>query len=210
MLYTKYVKYKINTANTKKNSTGRKNLRIAGIILLVLVFIGALLFALEKTNVTNFYSKKTAGNTADVTTSSVPSAQADFSDGDERAEGNTLNENEGSASVDDLNGNSGATTDKNTWLTSKTGEIVVHSPTTNQTIKSGVTLSGTSSLSSVNYRVIDSLSGVIASGRLNVVNGKFAATISFTTSAPEGRLDIFGTRADESEFSNVEVPVRFN
>jgi hypothetical protein len=42
-----------------------------------------------------------------------------------------------------------------------------------------------------------------------VVNGKFSGQITYTTNATAGRIDIFASRADGSEYSNIEIPVRF-
>jgi hypothetical protein len=205
VLYPKVVNYKKNSLN-KKNFPYKRIILGASIIILA---VSAMLL-MEKTGVTDFFHKETTGsNKTDKTTSTVPSAQEDYSDGDEREPGNTVGDNEGSAGVSDSGGNTSADTDPSKWTASKTGEITVHTPIQNQSLVNNATLSGTSSLQKVSYRIIDNVSGVIGTGQLNVVNGKFSGNISFTTNATEGRLDIFGTRADESEFSNVEISIKF-
>ena len=145
------------------------------------------------------------------TTSTQESAQSEYSpkeqDDNKAVPGNTLNENRGSATVTD---NSGTSVTPNAKpLVSSTGEITVYSPVSGGVVKSGQTISGESKLSKVNFRIIDSISGVIASGELSVVNGKFSGTPIYTTNAKEGRIDIFATKTDGTEYSNVEIPVRF-
>lgn len=145
------------------------------------------------------------------TTSEQPSAQENYTstenDDNKSLPGNTLGENRGSATVQDDGGN-GSTETANP-IVSATGELTVFSPGLNSLVKSGQSISGKTKLSKVNFRIIDSISGVIASGELTVVNGKFSGTTSYTTNAKEGRIDIFGTKTDGTEFSNIEIPVRF-
>jgi hypothetical protein len=142
------------------------------------------------------------------TTSEAPSAQSDFTDGDEREPGNTISENEGSAIVEDTGGRDSQNANSNP-ITSSSGQITVNQPSKNSTIKTGQVLSGTSKLDSVSFRIIDSISGMISTGKLQVVNGKFSGTMKFDTNAGEGRIDVFGTKEDGREFSNINIPVRF-
>jgi hypothetical protein len=67
-----------------------------------------------------------------------------------------------------------------------------------------------SKLDLVQYRVIDSNSGVIATGNLKVVDGKFSGIVTYSSTATEGRIDIFAVKQDGTEYANVELPVRFN
>lgn len=181
---------------------------LASVILLTLVILSVL----EKTGVINLYKKNSVSLTDSPdakTTSDVPSAQESFTGGEEREPGNTLQENAGSGDVLDRNGLIAPDVDMSNPTTSATGEISVFKPGTNTTISDGAVLAGQSTLSKIAYRLIDSVSGVIANGELNVVDGKFSGIIKFTTAASEGRIDIFGTKSDLSEFSNIEIPVRF-
>lgn len=145
----------------------------------------------------------------DQTTSTEPTAQADFSDGTEREPGNTMHENRGFGGISDNNGDISGNIDTSSPLTSGSGEISIYAPGKDAAIQSGAILAGISSLSSVSYRLIDSVSGVISTGSLKVVDGRFSGTLDFSTSASEGRIDIFGARSDGTEFSNIEIPVRF-
>ena len=175
-----------------------------------IVVIGASLAVLEKTHIINLYEKPPKGvDDGAQTTSTTPTAQSDYSDGDQRAVGNTEPENKGNGIVEDKKGTTSSETDPSTWTTSSTKEIVVHSPSKNKTVTSGTEISGTSTLTKVNFRLIDEVSGEIAQGQISVVNGKFSGTLNFTTSASTGRLDFYGTKADGREFSNVEIPLKF-
>lgn len=142
------------------------------------------------------------------TTSTAPSAQEDFTNGGDRPVAATP-EDKGTATVSDTQGQQGTIPDKSQWSTSTTGEITVYTPAKDKLLVNGDIVSGESTLSSVYYRVIDNVSGMISQGQLSVVNGKFSGTVSFTTTAASGRLDIYGALDSGKEFSNVEIPVRF-
>ncbi len=192
-----------------KHKNTKKRLFLSVIALLVVV--GIIFFVLEKTDTTSFFSASTDSEQEAQTTSELPSAQPDYNGGSAAEEnkdpGNTNNENQGSAIVTDNNG--AASTDTSKSLASASGEITVYLPHTNSVLKAGQEISGISTLPVVQYRLIDNISGVIATGSLKVVDGNFSGTLSFNTSANEGRLDIFATKSDASEFSAVEIPVRF-
>lgn len=195
--------------SSKKTLITKKKVMV---LVLVLIAAGLSFLILEKRNVINLYSSNDAPASADdaKTTSTAPSAQEDFNEGGEREPGNSLQENEGSGTISDQQGNATAQTDPGSWTTSSSGEISIHSPTRNSSVKTGAEVSGTSTLSTVSYRLIDNVSGLIAQGELNVVNGRFAGRLNFNTTATEGRLDVFGTKQDGVEFSNVEVLIKFN
>jgi hypothetical protein len=192
----------------KISSTTKKKLIFALSLLLILLGI---LFALEKRDVINLLSteKSTSTDTAK-TTSTVETAQENFTEGNERDPGNSLNENEGSGGITDNNGVFSPATDTSEPIISSTGEISVYSPKNNALITTGHEVSGSSTLPKVTYRLIDDVSGVIAMGELGVVNGKFSGFVSYVSSGKNGRLDIYATKADGSEFSNIEILLRLN
>jgi len=192
----------------KISSTTKKKLIFALSLLLILLGI---LFALEKRDVINLLSteKSTSTDTAK-TTSTVETAQENFTEGNERNPGNSLNENEGSGGITDNNGVFSPSTDTSEPIISSTGEISVYSPKNNALITTGHEVSGSSTLPKVTYRLIDDVSGVIATGELSVVNGKFSGFVSYVSSGKNGRLDIYATKADGSEFSNIEILLRLN
>jgi len=132
------------------------------------------------------------------TTSDIESAQSDFNggtaEGGNKSSDNTTSEDQGTAVITDTGGIASSNT--NSPRKSNTGEITVYQPLNNMLVKSGQEISGTSTLPSIQYRLIDSESGV--------------GTLSFSTNANEGRLDIFAIRADASEYSVIEIPVRYS
>lgn len=153
-----------------------------------------------------FIIRDTNVDTTSQTTSEAPTAQSGFTEGDDREAGSTESNN---AIVTDNNGDVGNTPDQNQWTTSPSGQITVYTPAQNATVKSGDKITGASKLSRVSFRLIDNINGEIAKGSISVVNGKFSGTFNFSTNANEGRLDVFGTNSDGTEFSNIEIPVRF-
>lgn len=175
--------------------------------LAIIIVVCGLLFVLEKRGVINLRSEDTPSEAEAQTTSTAPTAQSDFTGGDDRQPANTESENRGSGEVADNNGVIGSGVNTANPVVSNTGQITLFSPRKNSTISSGQTVAGKSSLPTVSYRLIDSVSGVIASGELKVVNGSFSGTLNFTTTATEGRLDIFAAHLDGVEYSNIEVPL---
>jgi len=141
------------------------------------------------------------------TTSDAPTAQADFSEGDNRQPNTNSDSNEGT--LTDNQGSIGSIPSQNQWTISPNGSITVYTPNANASLASGSVLSGKSVIPKVSFRLIDNVSGVIAQGDIAVINGNFSGTFNFSTNASEGRLDIFNMREDGTEVNNVEIPVRF-
>jgi hypothetical protein len=182
--------------------------------MLILLLAGAVVIAffviavLEKTQVINLFGNDPAPipNSDAKTTSKAPTANENFSDGDERLIPNNAHDE---GIVKDTSGNSSQPTDTSKFTRSSDGAITVYTPSANSLLISGGQLVGASSLSKVSFRLIDDVSGVKAQGTLSVVNGRFSGTFEFTTAGTNGRLDLFNMSADGVESSNVEIPVRF-
>ena len=190
-----------------KTTNNSKRTRLIIILVCSLLLIGGIIFILEKKHIINLYGKEPGDNDPG-TTSQVETAQSNYSNGGQREAGSADNDDTGSVGVTDTGG-SDATTDSSNPIISNSGEITVYSPGSNVLIKPGQILSGTSKLNTVSYRLIDDVSGVIATGSLSVVDGRFSAKISFSTGATTGRIDVFGAKADGVEYSNIEIPIRF-
>ncbi len=192
-------------ARLKKLTITKKKLLIIACAALLILFV---LFVLEKRHVIDLYNKdkQTSEDEDAKTTSTAPTAQEDFSEGGERpiARGD---KDEGL--VADTGGSVQSIPPENQWSVSADKAITVYLPSKDSVLVSGSTLSGSSTLPHVNFRLIDDVSGLIAQGTLSVVNGKFSGTFSFNTSGANGRLDIYNASVDGIESSNVEIPVRF-
>lgn len=142
------------------------------------------------------------------TTSSQRSAQSDFSQGDSSKRIDTSPRNEGTISEDSSQQAPVTSADK--WSSSRDGStIVAFNPTRDQILESGHVLNGTASVPVVNFRLIDDISGVIASGSLAVNDGKFQGVFDFSTKAKNGQLDLFTSSNDGIESNNVSIPIRF-
>lgn len=184
-----------------------KSIKKVIIVILVLAAIFVVSFLVWKLLIKN---PKTESQSDQVskTTSTAPTAQENFTDGTDREPGNSLGEDQGYGYVEENLTPPANIPDKSNWITSSTREITVYSPTNNKQFKSGDSISGESTLSTVSFRLIDNISGVIARGQLQVTNGKFSGTFNFQTNATEARLDVFATDSQAAEFSNVEIPLR--
>lgn len=142
------------------------------------------------------------------TTSTEPSAQSDFNNGQPRKEATQSRLNEGS--ISDNSGVITSTPPESAWMKSSDGQsVVVYSPSQNQILKSGSQLTGTSLQKKVSFRLIDDIQGVVAQGTLDVVDGKFSGIFNFSTEGSQGQVDVFTTNLEGVEQNNVSVPVRF-
>jgi hypothetical protein len=178
--------------------------------ILALVFIFGL-FILEKSQVTNFYKKEYAAIGTQLeakTTSDISSAQTDYTGGSEKPATQSNQDEKGRVKFEDTQGSGVVLTDK--FVVSSDQNITVFSPQSNSLLEPSQVVSGLSKLDLVQYRVIDSNSGVIATGNLKVVDGKFSGIVTYSSTATEGRIDIFAVKQDGTEYANVELPVRFN
>lgn len=179
----------------------RQRKMIVFIFILALFILGIFIYMKSENN-KNIISDKESK-----TTSALPTAQEDFQDGDDRTPNGNANRQE--AVVRDNNGAIDGVPPSSSWLTSSSGIITSYSPSKSSLVRNGSAISGKSTTSVINFRLIDNVSGVIAQGQLAVVNGSYSGTLDFTTTASEGRLDIFNTQPDGVEENNIEIPVRF-
>lgn len=188
--------------------TRKKNKKLQSILIIILCLVvvfaglGWLYHVKHKTS--------SEEDTEAHTTSDVPSAQSNFTGANDNKNANsTTNNDSATGGIVDNNGASSTSVDTSNPTSSSNGDIVVYSPQKNSLLKSGATISGTSKLQKVSYRINDTNVGEISTGTLNVVNGKFSGTIQFQTSAANGQLDFFGTQSDGNEFDNISIPVQF-
>lgn len=183
-------------------------LRRKSVMLIILALLSITMFAfLELTGRTTVLldrgSKRVVDNTSK-TTSDAPSAQSDYSSGGKREV--QEREPKSTTEVKDTRGTTESTYSSKP-LTSADGAITVLTPGLNSTFRSGSSLAGKSSLEKVSYRLMDNVSGVTATGSLDVVNGSFSGTFSFSSSATAGRLDVFQVGPGGIEKSIIEIPV---
>lgn len=188
--------------NKQKNSQPKKIIVVVAITLAVICLA---FFILEITKTTHIFNNPVSETAT--TTSTEPSAQNDFNSGKARE---VIQSNKEEGTVTDTNGNVNATPPESEWTSSSDSVISVYSPVKNSILSSGQILSGQSANGDVSFRLIDNISGMIAQGKISVVNNKFSGLFNFDTKATEGRLDVFIASADGTESSVVEIPIRFN
>lgn len=139
------------------------------------------------------------------TTSTAQTAQNNYSGGTNRPTSN------GGASQGGIVDEKGQTTETATGTptSSSSGNITLNTPSASQLLATGDTLAGTAEVDVVQFRLIDSQSGVIAQGTLQVVNGSFAGKLQFQAYSTTGKLDVFSYDTTGKEINNVSVPVQF-
>lgn len=145
------------------------------------------------------------------TTSTSKTAQSDYDQGKERpTDGQNIGTNQGGA-VDNKGSNDNTSTPGEPKTVSSTGMITVLGLSTNSLLKNGDALRGTTdkTIGTVQFRVLDEATGVVAQGELSVVDGTFSGTLHFNAKSATGRIDVFNFDAGGREANNIEIPVRF-
>jgi hypothetical protein len=145
----------------------------------------------------------TAGN---LTQSTAPSTSTNSPPPKKQPTSNVGLDDGGAA---DTSGQTTATTNQSQWITSKSGAITVEQPVANATLSSGDYLVGTAKVGAVSFRLSDTSDGQIATGTLQVVNGKFSGKLSFTAHSSDGELDVFSTNSQGVEFNIIQIAVKF-
>ncbi len=181
-------------------------------ILAIVIIGGALMIlVLELTNTTHLFHKTAVVRAPSTPITKLPvKATSNNSNNGVKVPTSTSTLNQGSPT--DKNGqvpSSGVPTDPSKWSSSASGVITVKLPTSNSTLQSGDTLTGTASVNLVQYRLIDSQVGVISQGPINVVNGNFTAAINFKSNGSSGRLDVFTADSSGRESNEVQIPINF-
>jgi hypothetical protein len=193
----------------KKSLASRLNRKWIAVLILVLII--AVVAALELTDTTHFFHKSDAATKVVVKAGKpTPVPKNNVSRGvttPAKDPATPASTPEGGAK--DTGGSAAVSTDPSKWIVSQSGNITVKQPIANATLRNGNVLSGSSKLDKVNFRLIDADVGVIAQGTLNVVNGNFSGTLSFTPHATAGRLDVFSTDSQGVELNEVQISVRF-
>jgi len=191
-----------------KNKSNKKIIITSTVLVAVLAVCAFLELSGKTSLVLDRSSNKTKSEEKAKTTSDAPTAQENFTGGDNR-EPTTQPSSGEEATVSDNRGNVGTPPPQTQWTTSPNGAIIVYSPARDTIITNGSTFTGKANSDTVSFRLIDNVSGVIAQGQISVVNGNFSGKFNFSTTASVGRLDIFNTKPDGVEMNNVEIPVRF-
>ena len=97
----------------------------------------------------------------------------------------------------------------NRSIKSHSGLIVLKQPNENSVLKSGDTLSGSSDIDKIEYRIEDSAVGVIAQGSLKVVNGRFSGALHFTPHGNSGKLSVFSFDDKGIEVNHIDINISF-
>ncbi len=187
------------------NHKTHKNLYVS---ILLLFIVGAVFYFLEITHKINIFGHKTQTTTIAAPITQLPPKPV-ANNGIKNPAVTTGGNKQTST---DQNGSSPTTTSSNSnnWLVSQSGLITVKLPTSNSNFNNGDSLYGSasSSLSSIQYTLIDNQVGVISQGTLKSVNGSFSGIIHFSKSGTTGRLDVYSTDNSGKEFNLVEVPIK--
>lgn len=188
-----------------KKLTSKKHFVILIICLAVLLAVTAFWIIKTRRDNTLLNDKNTAQ-----TTSTAPSAQSSFT-GNDTSKQDHSSVDKPSVKITDNSGTLSSIPASQYWSKSSDGSsIIVYTPSQNEALNKSVTISGQATSKQVSYRVIDNVTGLISSGNINVIDGKFSASLTFSTTATEGRVDVFNQSDYGKETNDVSVPVRFD
>jgi len=189
---------------SKKRNRLRKKLLLMAAILVTIV--GGYLIYAKSVNIWPLQSYR-----SDTPTISEPKINKSSSDQDV-AQKNETNATQGNNSTNGTGvvDTNGVGVSKNqSGISSASGMITLFTPKENQKLSDGVSVEGKSSVDAVQYRLKDSLHGVISQGRLTVKNGVFSGTLKIHTNATEGTFEVYSSDAQGREVNNIKVEVRY-
>ena len=191
--------------NKSKRLTKSRLLKL-GVVIVVAALV---LMILELTGVTHLFNNepKIQKDPSTLTKITQLPKQPAANDGEKKITSSS-NGNQGTGT--DNNGVTGAiSASPDQWTSSQSGVVTVKSPISGSTIKSGVSLIGSSTSGEVQFRLIDDRVGVISQGSVSVVNKNFSALINFKSNGSSGRLDVFTVDSYGREFNEVQLEVKF-
>ncbi len=111
--------------------------------------------------------------------------------------------------VADTSGSATVPTQASASASSASGVITLSTPSKGAKLASGDTVAGTAKVAQVQYRIKDDSYGVLATGPLSVVSGKYSGTISIRPKGTTGTLEIFDFNTSGVEENNVKITVTF-
>jgi hypothetical protein len=188
---------------TKKHSSSFARYWVALTILVIVA--GGLIYGFR------YYDKPTSTVNTKQTggVDKLPTAQNNYQSGNGHSSSSSSSSQGGAI---DQNGQTSTSTSTNSQGVSSTSNaITLQQPIANSTLISGDTISGTATVSSVDYRILDDANGQLAQGTLNVVNGSFSGILQFQiySNSTTGQLDVYSYDANGAEINNISIPINF-
>ncbi len=185
--------------SSKKPFYKRKKI-IAIILIVVILAAGAGVFALTNTN----------GKDADP---SKDKAKPEKTEEKTKKE-SVASENKSSSSQSDAiasisDQKSDKVENQTGGISSASGNITLFAPSEDQTVTTATKVEGSSKVTAVQYRLKDSVHGVIGTGELNAKDGYFSGIISIKTSAQKGTLEIYSLDPQGREINSIKINIRY-
>jgi hypothetical protein len=107
----------------------------------------------------------------------------------------------------DNSGKATTSSPKNQWNISDSGVITLKVPISSAVLQNNGEISGSATIETIYYRLVDNAAGVIAQGSLNVVNGNYSGNLQFTSKSSDGKLVVYSFDNQGREINRVEIPV---
>ncbi len=187
----------------KRGRSGIKKLLLGGVVVVIAAAIGALIYAWANNTPSSTVSNNAAQSTSKNTVKGTPSQPTPH----QLPASNTNLATPGGA-TDQKGQTTSSIPPSSDWAYSNNGDITLQQPYTNETVKSGDTLSGLAKVSTVGFILTDNSVGQIAQGSLSVVNGKFSGILHFTPHSNSGKLQVYypnPSNGAEEDLINIDV-----
>lgn len=187
---------------TKKVTKHTALIRLVYSVIIVLVFAAIILYwhrhhTGSSSSASNTHSQLTIKGTVSQPTQHQPTA-------------NTSTPSSGATNAPTSN-TPASLPSRSLWTTSASGNITLQQPYANETIQSGDHLSGLANVSNIQFILTDNTVGLIEEGNLNVVNGEFSGTLSFTPHSSSGKLEVYYPNpSNGAEEDIINIDVNFN
>lgn len=202
--------------NNQKAPKTKRTLLIS-IVIIVLATLGYVVFSYTN-DIWPFTTNKPAQNNSESAETLNKNTAADDDRADESnkkdqdealKEGNKIQGKHDTAGSGVTDNNGEGVTDTG-GIISKSGDLTLFSPTKNQEISSGITVTGKSKSNNLHYRMSTS-DQQIALGELSVVNGKFSGNIvvNGVDSGENGTFEVFNFNSKGQEINNIRIDVVF-
>lgn len=95
----------------------------------------------------------------------------------------------------------------NSGISSDSGLITLKSPIAKAKLTSGDEISGLAAVDKIQYRLVDTVAGVVSQGGLNVVDGRFAGKVYFNQYSNSAVLVVYSFDALGREKNEIQVSV---
>ena len=181
--------------------------RTSIVILLLIAVIGYAAYAAIN-NTWPFTREENLSGQEEISTPDINAPQSS-DDLSIKESGNNTQGNSSTAGtgISDTGGDTVEPTDNG--ISSESGAITLYTPTMNQKLNDNARVTGAAEIQQVQYRLKDTVHGVIGQGELTVNKGLFSGNLQINTDATSGSLELYSFDDQGREINNIEIEVKY-